>query len=510
MPIQNKRARAVECLTILNTDRTEYLLRLDEYDRGIQDDPYMPESADAEYRLLAKRAITNVMPFILSTPAQNMYVDSFRRGSTSEAGDSPDSPSEARTDAVQPEWDHWQRSGLDARQSAVYRGAFKFGHSFVLTEKRASDDAVVSVGLSALRTVALYVSSANDADPIVALTVVRWADPVKKLKGEARMWDDTYEYAVTFNSILDLSKGVTVKQIRAHGASKCPVTRFAAAVDLEGRTVGLIEPLMPLQNRLNQTVFDLLVVQSYASFKVRTISGMAPPVKLRPVDIEGNEVTNPSSNQERIHDWIPVIDPNTGRPVPEEINLNAKRVFWGADHDTRFGTLDETPLDGFINAIEMGFQHIAALSQTPPHSFLGKIANLSAEALLAAESALSRKVDEFKAAFGESWERVFRIAAEIGEYEGADDFSGEVIWRDMGQKSLSQAGDALGKLHSELGIPQRGLWRRVPNVTAQELAQWEEMYEEESSDIALAQAVRPASSARPSFRASAQPEGTVA
>src|SRR5690606_34533320 len=154
-------------------------------------------------------------------------------------------------------------------------------------------------------------------------------------------------------------------------------------------------------------------------------------------------------NEASIIDWVPVVDPNTGRPVPDDVNLSAKRVFWAEDQDTRFGTLDETPLDGFIKAIEMAFQHISALTQTPPHHLLGKVANLSGDALVAAEAGLFRKVEEFKTSFGESWERVFRIAAEIGEYEGADDFHGEVLWRDMGQKSMSQTADALAKL-SEL------------------------------------------------------------
>ena len=493
-------------------DREKYLLKLDRYERGEQDDPYIPDSADAEYRLLAKRAITNVMPFTLAMPAQSMYVDAFRRGSTPTVEGEPVStvfgPTEARTDAVQPEWDHWQHSRLDARQAAIYRGAFKFGHSFVVTEK--DGDKVLSRGLSALTTVTLYRAgySATDDDPVAAIHVTKWPGPkdskgVVKDKGTAIMWDDTDKYEVLFDSKDDLTKGVTVKSLGKHGASVCPVTRFAAAVDLEGRTVGLVEPLIPLQDRLNQTIFDMLIVQSFASFKVRTISGMAPPTKMKPIDANGDEVLNPAQNEDKITDWVPVIDPATGRTVPENVNVNARRIFWAVDEDTKFGTLDETPLDGFIKAIELAFQHIAALSQTPPHNLLGKIANLSAEALLAAESALSRKVDEFRAAFGESWERVFRIAAEIGEYEGAEDFHGEVIWRDMGQRSLAQAADALGKLHSELGIPQRGLWRRVPNVTANELAQWEEMYEEDNSDVALARAATPSS--RPSFRQVATP-----
>ncbi|MFE9868915.1 hypothetical protein ACFYPZ_40935 [Streptomyces sp. NPDC005506] len=55
------------------------------------------------------------------------------------------------------------------------------------------------------------------------------------------------------------------------------------------------------------------------------------------------------------------------------------------------------------------------------------MANLSAEALLAAETALSRKITEFQSIFGEAWERVFRLAAEMeGDTAAQDDFAGEV------------------------------------------------------------------------------------
>lgn len=498
----NPTALAKQLLRTLRKDRDEHLIRIDQYVKGEQDDPYMPDNADAEYRLLAERAITNVMGFITDTPAQAMYVDQFRRG----RGASTTTPVTGATDAVQPEWDHWQKSRLDARQAAIYRGALKFGHSFTLTE--VTKGQVRTKGLSALKTAALFEDPANDDSPYIALTVTRWpkaGDENEKnaVPGKARMWDDVREYAVTFKSMEDLSKGITVKPLQRHGADECPVTRFAAAVDLEGRTWGVVEPMIPLQNRINQTVFDLLVVQSYASFKVRTISGMAPPVKMKPIDIDGMEVLHPKPDDERIADWVPRLGAD-GNPIPENVNLNARRVFWAEDEDTKFGTLDETPLDGFIESIKLAFQQMAALSSTPPHHLLGQIANLSAEALTAAETALARKVEEFKHSFGESWERVFRLAAQIGEYEGADDYSGEVIWRDMENRSMGQVGDALGKLAEQLGIPKRGLWARVPGVTSNELQHWEDLYEEEDVNAAVASATRRASTpTRPEFRAPA-------
>ena len=504
MALKDPRAAAQKALAKLDKDRTERLLKIDRYERGEQDLPYTPESADAEYLQLAERSITNVIKFMVATPGQMLAVDSFRRGRTS--GGSDLAAARTRVDAtkaVQPEWDHWQKSGMDARQGAVHYGALKFGHSFVLTEKDPKRG-VLSKGLSALRTIAMYDDAFNDDDPVMAITVTKW--PEGDERGQARMFDDTNEYRVSFKSLPD-TDSVRVGKGRRHGAKRCPITRFAAAIDLEGRTVGVVEPMLTIQDRINQTVFDLLIVQSFASFKVRTISGMAPPIKLKALDANGNTIPDPTAvPEDTIAEWVPEIDPSTGRPIPDEVNLNAKRLLFAEDHETKFGTLDETPLDGFIAAIDLGFRHMAALSQTPPHHILGQISNLSAEALNAAETALTRKVSEFKRQFGESWERVFRVAAEIGDYDGADDFSGEAIWRDMENVSMAQIGDALGKLAESLGIPKRGLWPRVPGVTATELAEWNELYGEDNPEVAAAKAGKAAgTSGRPALAVPDEP-----
>lgn len=449
-------ALAVQLLAILGRDK-DRLTRIDDYLHGRHDDPYMPAMADDEYRLLAKRAISNWAPLLVNTPSQALYVDGYRAGDDEGQG--------AATDLASPQWRHWQRSRLDARQSAVYKGALTYGHSFTLTERVKG--VVLTKGLSALRTSALYEDPANDDTPYASLTVVAW--PVGERAGRARMWDGRFEYAVTFKGLED-SDGVKIGKGTRHGATECPVTRFAASVDLEGRTVGVVEPMIPLQNRINQTIFDLLVAQTYASVKVRTATGMAPPVQRDPETGE-------------------VVYDDQGNPIPLPINHNAKRFLFAEDPDVKFGSLDETPLGGFIESVDMSIRHLSAVAQVPPHVLLGQIANLSAEALQAAEISLSRKVQEFRTAFGEAWERVFRLAAELESLPAADDFSGEVLWRDMEQRSLAQAADALGKLREQLGIPAKGLWKRVPNVTQNELDEWDELAEEEDSVGQLASAL---------------------
>lgn len=439
------------------------LKRIDHYLHGQHDDPYLPVNADDEYRMLAERCISNWMPLLVATPAEAMYVDTFRRGASVAVASESDTP----------EWDHWEQSRLGARQLAVHRGALTYGHSFTVTEKVKGK--ILTRGLSALKTVALYEDPANDQVPYAVLTVTRW--PVTTTMdgkstvqaGSAQMWDGRRVYAVSFEGLSDKDK-VRVDKGKRHGSSECPVTRFAAAVDLEGRTLGVIEPMIALQNRINQTVFDLLVAQTYASTMVRTVTGMAPPLKR---DADGELILD-----------------DDGQPIPLDINVNARRFLFAEDPEVNFGSLQASPLNGFIDSIDMSIRHLAAISQTPPHHLLGQIANLSAEALQAAETALTRKIQEFQATFGESWERVFRLAAELaGDLATSEDYSGEVIWRDMESKSLAQAADALGKLSQQLQIPAQGLWKRVPDATQAEVEEWKRMAKEQDSALQMQDAL---------------------
>lgn len=468
------RQLAVQLLATLDADLPR-LERIDDYVNGLHDDPYMPDGADDEYRLLAKRSVSNWIPLLVGTPAQALYVDDFRKGRRADAA-----VKTLASNEVSPEMKHWQESRLDARQSAVYRGALTFGHSFTLTEKMRSGK-VRTKGLSALRTAALFEDPANDLTPYVALYVTRM--PSSNQTGRARMWDGTKEYQVSFKSMTD-DKSVKVTSGKPHGASECPVTRFAALVDLEGRTIGVVEPVIALQNRINQTIFDLLLAQTYASTNVRTATGMAPPLQMELLDADGNVTTDPTLAV----DQRPKRDAN-GNPMPVPMNHNAKRFLFAEDPEVEFGSLPASPLDGFIASIDMSIRHLSAVSQTPPHHLLGQIANLSAEALTAAETSLARKVEEFRKSFGESWERVFRLVGEMLDLEdAATDDMGEVIWRDMESRSLAQSADALGKLKEQLGIPARGLWNRVPGVTQNEIDYWNELADSEP-DVALSQAL---------------------
>ncbi len=427
--------------------------RVDRYVRGCHDDPYMPKSATAEYRRLAERAVTNFLPLIVSTPAQAMSVSGFRH-------------SGAASEETAPEWSAWQRTRMDSRQHAVHRAALQYGSAYVTVLPDATGEPNIR-GASPRTMYAEYDDPANDALPLWALQVERLPEPGTHDTVRAWLYTEThvYEYRAgddTADEVGGYAHGMTL-----NGRPVCPVVRFAQDVDLDGRVTGVVWPLIPIQDRVNQTVFDLLVAQTFGSFKVRTITGMAPDIE---TDSDGN----------------PVYDDN-GRPKVRPIRADASRFMLAPDPDTKFGTLDETPLDGFLSAIEAGVRQMSVISQTPPHYLLGSIVNLSAEALAAAEAALTRAVREYQDAFGESWELVMALA---GSMMGLPfDREAQVTWMDHESRSLAQTVDALGKAVQMLQVPPQELWAKIPGVTEGDVERWRDAAEAQNDTAQMAEAM---------------------
>lgn len=397
----------------------ERVARIDRWMRWDHDNPHRPRYATREYKDLADRAQAPWGRRVVTAVTDQLYVEGYRAA-------------RAASDAAP--WVWWQENGLDARQIAVHEAAIGYGLSYnvVLPGKSWLGEKMPMIrGLDPSQMVAVYEDPAWDDWPIYALR----ADSVKVGDRDAwklRLYDDTDVHRLVLSS-----SGDSLEYVRSesHGVGVCPVVRFTNHLDLRGRASGDIEPIIPVLGRIDQTTFDRLVVQRFASWKVRTIAGMAKPET--PEDA-----------------------------AAERLRLKVEDILIASDPDTKFSTLDETPLGGFIEAHDADVRALAALSQSPAHELVGQMANLSAEALAAAESSLTRRVTRVKHPLGESWEQTLRLAGRVmGDTEAAKDFASQMRWRDMESKSMAQAADALGKMAQMLGIPVEILWEKLPGFT---------------------------------------------
>lgn len=394
-----------------NTER-ERLMLIEQYVRGPQPGPYKPSKVNEEYKTLVKRAETNLMPMMLRAVTDQLYIEGFRRD---------------KAKADEPSWRYWQANKFDSRQTQIFRAATRDGYAYG-TVMPGKDKTPVMRGHTARRMFALYNDPVEDEWPDYALILnERW-----EVSG---LIDADHRYKIgrkpgeTFLSIVGVEE---------HGIGVCPVIRYAPAMDLDGVMLGDVQPHMRLQDRVNQTAFDLLIAQTYGSFIVRIISGMEQP-----------------------------IDAKTGKPVP--IELDVRRLLSSKDEIKGF-QFDPTPLDPYLNSLEQAISSFAMASQTPPHYMLAKMSNLAADAIAAAESSSLHKRDNYQHTLGEAAEQHLELATVVADKSSVSEMDNmaRVKWADIGSRSLAQAADALGKLSTQLDIEPQALWNRIPGWTDQD------------------------------------------
>lgn len=426
--------------------------RIDRWARWEHDRPHAPRHATLEYKQLSERCQAPWGDLIVGSVAQTLYVDGYRRATAPEDG----AP-----------WRTWQANGMDGRQIALHRAALTYGLAYgtALPGSTLTGEPLPEMrGVSPREMIALYEDVAFDEWPQVAMRVR--VENQNKLM--IYVYDDEFVHELIAGGV-----GEKVKHLGAkiHAVGVCPVVRFANRFDLEGRATGEIEPFIPLLGSIDQTKFDRLIVQRFASWIVRTIAGMS-------VD-ETIAVTRESADQAKLR-------------------LKVEDLLVASDPDTKFGSLPATPLAGFIEAHDADVRVLAAVSQTPAHELLGQMANLSAEALAAAKASQTAKSDERKHTFGESHEQWLRLTAWIsGDTASAEDFSSQVRWKDTEIRSMAQAADALGKLAQMLKVPVELLWEKIPGFTQQDVERAKSLFQPDALSALMADIDRQTATAVP-------------
>jgi len=385
----------------------------------------LPSGLPSEVRALAKASRVNVLRYIVTARVQQMYVDGFQL---------PTQPENVAT------WDIWQRNRLDARQTAVHRAALTFGSAFAVVMPGAPVPLVR--GCSPRTLSVLY---GDDPDwPVAALEFrggTRW-----------RVYDPTHMYELRGDDGSDLavSGGGVEHGMTYDGKPVTPVVRFRDVEDVDVAVEGIVEPFIPLQDQINVTTFGLQVAQHYGAFRQRYIIG-----------------------------WLADSE-------AAALKTGAARLmmFEDSPSDVQVGEFAQSDLRGYIESREASLRHMATVSQTPVHELLGQFVNLSAQALEAARASQTAAVDENRQVLGEAWEQTLNLAGEAAGM--TPEPAAAVVWRDTRIRALADAAPALGQLATQLGVPPRALWRRIPGVTPHELETWEALAAEGDSFANLA------------------------
>lgn len=430
--------RSERMFEVMQSDR-KALDHFAEYGRGNQLEPFVPEYASQMAKELAPRSVTNLMPLAVNIPAQISFIDGYSR----------------KGDFEPPEWKVWRKSNMAAKQTRCFIASLTYGYGFTMLSNIGTDDRRIDL-LSTRDTVAFFEDSINDVTPVWGLTIKSYPKD-EELPGRAIYMDAEKVVHLDFDGA---AFEIADNGVQEHNLGMTPLVRWPAIVDDRGHARGVIEDLIPSQDRVNQSVYDLLVDQSFGAYKVRTAAGL---------------VGEPLFHE----DGSPRLDAN-GEQVYGPVQISQGRFLATDDPDAKFGTLDETPLDGFIAAVGDSIKSFAVVGQLPPHSLLGSMSNLSAETLQALMAQTTRFTSMLQASWADACRTQLRmIAKDIGDEAGVDPEDDEVRWRDMDEVTFGALVDALGKASQMLGVPGRGLWSRIPGATDAEIAKWDDLKEQE-------------------------------
>lgn len=377
--------------------------QLDDAMRSVFDKPYLPLDSQTrlarEYNQLITRAELNVCKMMVGATAQRLKITAIRTDEDAE----PD----------QVVWGWWKRSRLNQTQKVLWRDMLGLADGYLLasTDAKFGADTPRFTVESPLQVYPEF----DDYEP----TRVKRAVKVAGLRGW--LYDDELIYKFVRKS-RDSQDWEPDGNPIAHGGGECPIVRFPNKVDSLGRSESEIDPVLPIQARINQSIFDRLLVQRSQSWRQLAVSGAT---------IQRDENGNP-------------IQP---------FEVGANRLLVDENPDAKFWSLPEATLRGLLDAVQEDIMAAAMVTSTPPQYLpQTSISSVAAETLVALEAAFVSKVDDCQSIAGESMERAMMIGGRMVGYEVP--VSVEAIWADLQLRSLAQKVDAVVKLR-QIGFPLR-------------------------------------------------------
>lgn len=223
---------------------------------------------------------------------------------------------------------------------------------------------------------------------------------------------------------------------------------------------------MAMQDAINLLWAYLFTSADHASMPARVVTGQDIP-KLPILDDKGQKVGE--------------------RPVRLE-DLAQGRLLWLTGTDAKIDQWDAAKLDVFTAVIEIAVGHIAAQTRTPPHYLVANkgLANLSGDALKAAETGLVKKVQAVQAALGPRLREILYLGALVlGDRQAAEAARrSRFLWGDAENRSDSQRSDALLKKR-QIGYPFEYLLQQ-DGLTRDEIQAVMAMKQREAEMAALA------------------------
>jgi hypothetical protein len=213
--------------------------------------------------------------------------------------------------------------------------------------------------------------------------------------------------------------------------------------------------LLADQRTINEVNFDRLIVARFGAFPQKVISN-----------------------------WSGVTESSA-------LAASAKRALMFED-DVKVQSFPAASLEPYNALIDKLIEHIGQKAQISLAHLSGKMVNLSADALAAAEAHQQRKLTTMRESHGESHEQLLQLAAQM-DGSAAPDAAAEVVWRDTEARSFGVMADGLLKIAQAIqqDLPIEPFLPLLPGVTQQMIDSIKQL-KQAPSVMSLIQSLRPA------------------
>lgn len=393
--------------------------------------PTLPGKAPTDVQAIAETAFTPTAKSLVDQFSQQCRVEGLRLEDETKNS---------------PAWELFNRNRMGGKQVSLYKAAFLHGQAFVVArpaEGRLDKAKTAAFEMRSARRMTAFYRDDFDEFPEIAIDV----DILRVKDGPDQnivtLYDDTHIHRMSCPE--GEPKKLAYIDNELHGVGVTPVQRFGL-LTLDGEAHGEVAPYLTILRRLDQDTADRLVLQRYLSWMVRYGTGIKKP--------------KTEEEQAEAEYWMEHGD-----------------LLINESPDAKFGVLQGQPMDGHISARQSDMQDLAGVSQVPSYRLLGLSDNIGAEAIAAADASLKRKMDEYKAVFGEQMESLMRLGgAAMGDATISADFTSRVQWAVTENIDIQSLSQAINQLNSDdRGIPFEMLWRWVPG--------WQQSDTEEAKKI---------------------------
>jgi len=349
------------------------------------------------------------------------------------------------TEADDESWRIWQENGLDADSQLGFLGAVNAGRSFVLVWGNPDDNETPEVTFEdASQCIVAYEPGSRRRrraalkrwqDGEIDYATLYLPDEVWKFQRAPLGSEPKSPQEKAIDEELNkwaLRETETEPNPQVNPMGTVPMVELPNRPLLVEEPIPDVSGVVAMQDAVNMLWSMLFTATDYAAFPQRLVLGAERPV-------------------------VPILDESGQivgeRPVDLE-KFAVDRVLFITGEDAKVDEWSSANLAAYTDVIEVAVGHIAAQTRTPQHYLIGKMANLSADALLAAETGLVKRVEEKQLWLGQALREMFRLVALAkGETAKAQALaSGRIMWANAESRSHAQTADALLKL-KQIGFP---------------------------------------------------------